>query len=156
MRNSSKNNVKDWLVDVAEKYVVITLHPPFDRVNNSLVMNILNLMLQKQGMNEILHGNLDQSFYQYRWSDGELQEAIGEFPHSIFLRAILQTNPTLEKELGSLLNIPDRFAAIHKDYLEKLSVLNNLGVLSREAFHVMKYLPLGHLEDKLSTPHFMN
>lgn len=149
LSNSSKNNVQGWLDDVAEKYVAITLHPPFDRVNNSLVMNILNLMLQKQGMHQISHGNLDQSFYDYRlFRNGRFQAAIAEFPDSIFLRAILQTNPGLENELGSLLNTPKIFAGEHKRYLEKLSKLDRSGVLSAETHHLMRYISVSDFEAK--------
>lgn len=145
LRNSSKNNVQDWLVDVAEKYGDVSIGPPFERVNNSIVMNILNLMLKKHGMSEISHGNLDQGFYDYRRDKEELQKVKAEFPHSIFLRAILQTNPTLKKELGPFLNTPDEFAEYYKRYLNQLSELDKSGILSPETYHLMKYLPADDL-----------
>jgi hypothetical protein len=147
---SSRNRDRqDWLVELAGKYVNITLWPPFKQVNNSTVMNILNLMLKKQGMKEISHGNLDKSFYDYRFrTDERFQKAIGEFP-SIFLRAILQTNPKLEKEFdSSLLNIPDNFAEDYKLYLEMLSELDRSAVLKSETYHLMKYLSTGDLVAK--------
>jgi hypothetical protein len=145
-----EGNKQDLLDDFAKKYVDVIVYPPFERVNNSLVMNILNLMLTKQGMHQISHGNLDQSLCDCkRWdSDWRLQRAIGEFPRSIFLRAILQTNPRLEKDLRSLLKTPDGFAGTYERYLEKLSKLNNSVVLSSEAYRVMKYLSVSDFEGK--------
>lgn len=138
------------LDDFAKKYVDVIVYPPFERVNNSLIMNILNLMLTKQGMNQISHGNLDQSLCDCkRWdSDWRLQEAKREFPHSIFLRAILQTNPMLKEELGLVLNTPEGFAETYKRYLEQLSKLNNSVVLSSEAYRVMEYLSVSDFEGK--------
>ena len=144
LRNSSKNN-EDWLVELAEKYGDVSTGPPFERVNNSIVMNILNLMLKKREMKQILHGNLDQGFYDYRRDKEELQKVRAEFFHSIFLRAILQTNPTLKKELGDFLNTPDEFAENYKLYLNQLSELDKSGVLSPETYHLMKYLPTDDL-----------
>jgi hypothetical protein len=149
--SSSNRDKQDWLAELAEKYVNITLCPPFEQINNSIVMNILNLMLQKQGMSEISHGNLDRSFYKYRLhSDERLQKAIGEFP-SIFLRAILQTNLTLEEELGTgppLFNIPVTFVGIYQHYLKQLSELEKSGVLKPETYHLMKYLSTDDLKEK--------
>ncbi len=147
LRNSSKNN-EDWLVELAEKYGDVTAGPPFERINNSIVMNILNLMLKKHGMKEISHGNLEQSFLLSKWDKEKLQQAIGEFPHSIFLRAILQTNIALKKELGTLLKTPATAAIKHKRYLGKLSELYKSGVLKPETYHLMKYLSVEYLADK--------
>ncbi|MFZ4083918.1 MAG: hypothetical protein ACOYK1_00060 [Vampirovibrionia bacterium] len=148
-----EGNKQDLLDDFAKKYVDVIVYPPFERVNNSLVMNILNLMLTKQGMHQISHGNLDQSLCDCkRWdSDWRLQRAIGEFPRSIFLRAILQTNPRLEKDLRSLLKTPDGFAEKYERYLEKLSKLDSSGVLSSETYHLMEYLSVSDLGKKCET-----
>lgn len=143
----SSKNKQDWLADLAEKYVDVTICPPFNRVNNSTVMNILNLMLKKHGMNEISHGNLDQSVFFGRLNDEKLKKAIGEFP-SIFLRAILQTNPKLETELSPLLNTPARYAENDERYLKKLSELHSSGVLNSETYHLMKYLSRADLTKK--------
>jgi hypothetical protein len=148
LRSSSKNNTQDWLSDLAEKYINITLCPPFENVNNSIVMNILNLMLKKHGMNEISHSNLDLSFFRYKSDEDKFQKAVGEFPHSIFLRAILQTNPRLEQELGPLLNTPAEFVDEYQRYLGKLSEFHSSGVLSSKTYHLMKYLSVRDLHDK--------
>jgi hypothetical protein len=148
LRSSGKNNVQDWLVELAEKYGDIILRPPFKRVNNSIVMNILNLMLKEHEMNEVPHGELDWSFSCYTWDNGKLQRARGKFPLSIFVRAILQTNPTLEKKLGTFLNTTDQFAKDYKLYLDKLSQLYNSGVLSPETYRLMKHLPIVDLQKK--------
>jgi hypothetical protein len=155
LRNSSKNN-EDWLVELAEKYVNVTLNAPFKHVNNSIVMNILNLMLQKQGMTEISHSDLDLSFFSsrdnfsFRYNEERLKKARADFS-SIFLRAILQTNPMLEEELGTgypLFNIPVQFVSIYEPYLKQLSELEKSGVLKPETYHLMKYLSVGYLEKK--------
>jgi hypothetical protein len=111
-------------------------------------MNILNLMLKKHGMKEISHGNLEQSFFFPKWDKEKRQQAIGEFPHSIFLRAILQTNPTLKKELGTLLKTPATAAIKRKHYLEKILELDKSGVLKPETYHLMEYLSIGDLAEK--------
>jgi hypothetical protein len=147
LRSSSKNNMQDLLDDFAGKYVNITVCPPFKNVNNSIVMNILNLMLKEHGMNEISHGNLDWIFSRQH-NEQKLQKATAEFPHSIFLRAILQTNPSLKKELATSLNIPAKYSEKYELYLEKLSELDRSGVLSSKTHHLMKYLSVSDLEDK--------
>jgi uncharacterized protein YjbI with pentapeptide repeats len=148
--SGSNRDKQGWLAKLAEKYVNVTISPPFKRINNSIVMNILNLMLQKQGMNEISHGNLDLSVFTYKDNEEGLKKARADFSR-IFSRAILQTNSMLKEQLGtdsSSLNIPVEFVSIYQLYLEQLSKLDKSGVLKPETYNLLKYVPVNHLEGK--------
>ncbi len=153
LRSSSKNNVQDWLADLAEKYVNVTSCPPFKQVNNSTIMNILNLMLKNQGMNEISHSLFDKNIF-FSNNETELQKEIPEFSIT-FLRAILQTNPMLEQELGTdslFFNIPAKFRSglqyCYEHYLKELSELDKTGLLTPKTYHLLKYVSPGNFVDK--------
>ncbi|MCH2226778.1 MAG: hypothetical protein MK033_03300 [Candidatus Caenarcaniphilales bacterium] len=131
----------DFLQRLAKSYTDVIFQPPFQQINNSLMMNILNLSLERHGFNPISHGDLDKSLSLLAKEGSEsILRTKAAFYRERFIPALVQTNPSLtETNLIDAIKTPEKSEKSSFKYQDAIQELFKDKLIDKETLHLLKY-----------------
>ena len=133
-----------FINELAPAYMKIIQSPPFEQINNSLVMNLVNYMIRSNDLKEIAHGSLDTLAIQIACNEAnELESSLKEsYVDSFFLRSIIQSNPALKEKYEDLLEIFPSFQKDFNIFTEHLKKIEESFLLDDSSIHRLKFSSL--------------